>query len=124
LLFPEGDDPRVREAARWVTALGFAHVTLIAERPVAGADTLHPRDLKGLADVELDDAGGRASAAARLVASGFAAGAVLGVGLPSGVVLRAALRDLGLAADRQHVAGCAWVHSEIAGRRCSSSTPS
>lgn len=48
IILPEGDDPRVAEAALRLTDLGLARVTLMNGPDIAGVATLHPADAPDL----------------------------------------------------------------------------
>jgi phosphate acetyltransferase len=107
LVFPEGDDPRVRDAAVTLRQLGFADPLLL--RGGAGIppdDPLLPRVAAHLREqrpqavrdgVEaLDFAGDPLRYAASLVALGEADGCLAGVAHPTADVIRAALWAIGV----------------------------
>jgi phosphate acetyltransferase len=120
LLLPEGDDPRIREAARRIAELGLAEVIVAADERISdlGVEWLTPAELSRKAGVETSSDDELAVATARLVRTGFADGAVLGARLSSGSVVRAGLKEVALAEGRRRLTGAVWVDaSATAGRQ-------
>jgi phosphate acetyltransferase len=101
LVLPEGDDPRVREAAERITALGLARVTVLAaaaaERPAELALLLHRRRPDRFATAAAAAAALEAPIllGACMVAAGLADAMVAGATAPTGEVIRAALLAVG-----------------------------
>jgi len=110
IILPEGDDPRIREAAERAAFAGLAEMTLISSDPavVDGVTVVTPRRL---AERYVESIAGAASSgseaaevpdpvelAAHAVAAGDADGAVMGAVAPTAAVLRATLRIVGTAA--------------------------
>lgn len=94
IIFPEGHDPRIVAAARFLAGSGIVRpvVVLDPERPETHAAAVQ----SGAATVE-SDGGSPLEFADRLVASGDFDGCVAGVSYPTADVLRSALRIIGIA---------------------------
>lgn len=100
LVLPEGDDPRVREAAARIAALGLAQVRLLD-----AADAVPPGLAQRLVERRPDKFSSLAAAAdalaepillgACMVAAGLADAMVAGAAAPTGDVIRAALLAVG-----------------------------
>ena len=99
-MLPEGDDPRVREAAARIAALGLAQVRLLD-----AADAVPPGLAQRLVERRPDKFSSLAAAAdalaepillgACMVAAGLADAMVAGAAAPTGDVIRAALLAVG-----------------------------
>lgn len=107
IVFPEGGEPRIREAAEELRRLGIAEPVLLGpanvypqEHPafLAAAEHLRARKPKAVRDAihALDLAGDPLRFGAALVAIGEADGCVAGAVHPTADVLRAALWAIGL----------------------------
>lgn len=107
LVFPEGDDPRIQEAAQLLATCGIADPILLSSERPAGLTDSHTRAIAerlrerrpdavrdGVHALELATTPLRH--AAGLVAIGAADGCVAGATQPSGEVVRAALWAIGM----------------------------
>lgn len=120
LLLPEGDDERIREAARRIAAIGLADVTVVSAGRVddPGVEWMAPDELARISELAVDSDDGLALATARLVRTGYAEGAVLGARISSGTVVRAGLKEVALEQGRRRLTGAVWVDaSATAGRQ-------
>lgn len=122
IVFPEGDDPRVIEAALRLKKDGLAEPILIARSPTPGLDSIDPstcrrlpdyaarylerRASKGVTEVEADVIARRPLFfAALMVALGDAEGSVGGCVNTTAETVRAALGAIGTAPGVQTVSG-------------------
>lgn len=120
IVFPEGSEPRIREAAATLTRLGIAEPILLGPglhdiatdvRLSAIGEHLRQRRPEQVRDGvhALDLASDPLRFAAGLVALGDADGCVAGVGTPTADVLRAALWAIGLAPGHSSVSAAMYL---------------
>lgn len=111
------DDPRVHEAADRLNADGLADAIVIGRDLGSLADADHPQAEELVAELQAVgeespwhgrplNADDPLTIAAALVKTGWAAGAVAGATRPTGDVIRAGLRVLGVAPDVNAVSSC------------------
>ena len=122
IVFPEGDDPRVIEAARRLLAEGLARPILLSKLPQAGLETINPADFPRLQDYGALYQQRRASKGvtqedactiackplyfgALMVAMGEADGSVGGCVCTTAETVRAALASIGPAPGIKTVSG-------------------
>ncbi len=103
IVLPEGNDPRVQEAAQILKAEGLADPIVITDPAEFVGDHIHDMNAGLRTLVDLSDP---LQVAVLMVAAGDADGCVAGATRPTAEVIRAGLRVLGVNAQSSVVSSC------------------
>lgn len=103
IVLPEGNDPRVQEAAEILRSEGLAHPIVITDPAELVDDRIHDMNAGLRKLVDLSDP---LQVGVLMVAAGDADGCVAGATRPTAEVIRAGLRVLGVSAKSSVVSSC------------------